>query len=213
MLCPKNPRLRRVAGGTPALPGRADPRFATGIWFRLRRVGAWATCRGEGTASAHWLGGGGGGVQDAGHPRAEAFGDALASCRGPAPRLLPTGAGSECRNRGAGHPDASCPDAKWTVRFGMGDVVRDRPSGSDDSRQRGAVSLQTGGVMDQFQRYTRDERSHNGFPWERGRPSGTPASVRVHRSHIPATPWLPEKTRGAEARSLCIEKELIERRA
>ena len=42
-------------------------------------------CRGEGPASAHWLGGGGGGVQDAGHPTAEAFGDALASRRGGRP--------------------------------------------------------------------------------------------------------------------------------
>ena len=50
-------------------------------------------------------------MQDAGHPRAEAFGDALASCPGAClPGLLPAGAGSECRNRGAGHPDASCPD-------------------------------------------------------------------------------------------------------
>ena len=42
-------------------------------------------------------------MQDAGHVLAEAFGDALAPCRGSAP---------EYRNRGAGHPDASRP---WPV--------------------------------------------------------------------------------------------------
>ena len=81
-------------------------------------------------------------MQDAGHVVAEAFGDALASCRGPAP---------ECRNWGAGHPDASRSDTKCAVRSGMGEVVRDRPSGSDDSRPHGAVSLQTGRLMDRFQ--------------------------------------------------------------
>ena len=59
-------------------------------------------------------------MQDSGHAAAEAFGDALAPCWRPAP---------ECRNRGAGHPDASCPDTRCTVRFGMGDVVRNLPSG------------------------------------------------------------------------------------
>ena len=60
----------------------------------------------------------------------------------------------ESRNRGAGYPDASRLDTKWAVRFGMGDVVRDLPPGSDASRQRGVVSLQTGGVMDQFRTCT-----------------------------------------------------------
>ena len=39
-------------------------------------------------------------MQDVGRPTAEAFGDALASCRGLPPGLLPAGAGSECRHRG-----------------------------------------------------------------------------------------------------------------
>ena len=39
----------------------------------------------EDDALLHWLGGDGGGVQDVGHSTAEAFGDVLASCRGPAP--------------------------------------------------------------------------------------------------------------------------------
>ena len=82
-------------------------------------------------------GGGGGGVQDAGHPTAEAFGDALAS------------------RRGASHPDASCAHSKWTFRLGMGVVVRDLPARSQHSRQRGAVSLSTGRLMDQFRTYTR----------------------------------------------------------
>ena len=42
---------------------------------------------------------------------------------------------------------------------------------------------------------------------------GTPASIWTHRSHIPATLWLPEKIRETEGRRLRIEKELIERRA
>ena len=43
-------------------------------------------CRGEGPASAHWLGGGGGGVQDAGDPADEAFGD----CAGVTPGGRPS---------------------------------------------------------------------------------------------------------------------------
>ena len=56
----------------------------------------------------------------------------------------------------AGHPNASrAHHSKRVFRFGMGVGIKHLPSGSDDSRQRGTVSLQTGGVMDQFQSYTR----------------------------------------------------------
>ena len=93
-------------------------------------------------------------MQDSGHAAAEAFGDALASYRGVCTRVPESG---------TGYPDASRSDTKWAVRFGMGDVVRDLPSESDDSRQRGAVSLQTGRVMDQFQTCT---RSTEEIGWE-----------------------------------------------
>ena len=98
-------------------------------------------CRSEGAASADWLGSGGGGVQDVGHPADEAFGDALAPCRG------------------TGHPDATCTHSKQAVRFGMGVVVRDLSASSGDSRQRGAVSLSTGRLMDQFETFTRSSWS------------------------------------------------------
>ena len=56
--------------------------------------------------------------------------------------------------RGASHPDASCAHSKWTFRLGMGVVVRHLPARSQHSRQRGAVSLSTGRLMDQFRTYT-----------------------------------------------------------
>ena len=57
-------------------------------------------CRGESTASAYWLGGDGGGVQDLGHVAAEAFGM----------RWRHTGACPQVPE--SGHPDASRLDTK-----------------------------------------------------------------------------------------------------
>ena len=81
-------------------------------------------------------------MQDAGHPADEAFGDALAS------------------RRGAGHPDPSCAHSKWTFRLGMGVVVRRLSARSQHTGQRGAVSLSTGRLMEQFRTYT-----HQGRPF------------------------------------------------
>ena len=112
-------------------------------------------------------------MQDVGHPTDEAFGDVLASCRGPAP---------ECRNRGAGHLDVACAHSKQTVRFGMGVVVRDLSASSQHARQRGAVSLSTGRLMDQFLTYT-PSTLHGSIPrrangctsWSKRRAACSPA--------------------------------------
>ena len=60
--------------------------------------------------------------------------------------------------RGASHPDPSCAHSKWTFRLGMGVVVRRLPARNQRTGQRGAVSLQTGCLMDQFQSCTRGRR-------------------------------------------------------
>ena len=117
--------------------------YRRGVGILAQQPPPHGLCRSEGAASADWLGSGGGGVQDVGHPADEAFGDALAPCRG------------------TGHPDATCTHSKQAVRFGMGVVVRDLSASSGDSRQRGAVSLSTGRLMDQFETFTPPPNSPN----------------------------------------------------